>query len=218
MDLKVLIAVPHRGELDYDMARSLISLLLVFNKYKVPDYEKQEVHLFGVQGSCISKSRWMAVKEAKKIGATHLLFIDSDQSFPHMMLHQLLSWKKDVVAANVAVKKIPSGPTARTKSEKWPDGELVYTDEGMEGLQEVWRVGTGIMLLSQHAYRALKGSSFDVRFNDDHEEHVGEDWRMCSDLEAAGIPIYIDHGLSWRVGHVGKFEYTHAVVGTVVTR
>jgi hypothetical protein len=48
------------------------------------------------------------------------------------------------------------------------------------------------------------------------DAYQGEDWNMCEALEKAGVPIYVDHDLSKRIGHVGTFKYTHEVVGQIV--
>ena len=37
----------------------------------------------------------------------------------------------------------------------------------------------------------------------------GEDWYFCEKLEAAGIPIFVDHEASSFIGHIGNKVYTH---------
>src|SRR3990167_6373237 len=66
-----------------------------------------------VQGSTLWTQRSLLMENAMKAGCSHLLFIDTDQTFPAVTLRKLLSHKKEVVACNIAVKQIPSFPTAR---------------------------------------------------------------------------------------------------------
>jgi hypothetical protein len=40
---------------------------------------------------------------------------------------------------------------------------------------------------------------------------------MCETLREKGFKIYVDHDLSKEVGHLGLYEYTHNVVGTLMT-
>ena len=39
---------------------------------------------------------------------------------------------------------------------------------------------------------------------------------MCEAIQKAGFDIWIDHGLSQVVGHMGDLEFTHDLVGEVL--
>jgi hypothetical protein len=168
-----------------------------------------------VKGSILPKQRLEILKAAKACEATHLLFVDSDQTFPPDLLHRMVARGKDIVACNIATKQIPANTTARKKSAD-PQGEAVYTDEDSVGLERVWRVGTGVMLLSAKAYNQIPHGAFAMTYKPEVDAYQGEDWNMCEALEKAGVPIYVDHDLSKRIGHVGTFKYTHEVVGQIV--
>lgn len=211
--LRVLVVVPSGCYWVADFATSLISLVAKFAATPVPGYSSHELRVANIKGSILPRSRLRGLKAAKEAGVTHLLFVDSDHTFPPDMLHQLLRHGKDVVAANCVTKTIPSCPTARKKSID-PKGDLVYSDEGTVGLERVWRVGTGVMLLSKKAFMQIPHDAFGMPFLEAIDDYQGEDWTMCAALEKAGVPIYVDHGLSKQVGHVGMFNYNHDYVLT----
>jgi len=164
------------------------------------------------RGSILPTLRHKAVRFALDQGATHLLFIDSDQTFPKETAEILLSHGKDVVAANIATKQFPSTPTARLRGDGIA-GDPVYTLPKSPRLQRVWRVGTGVMLVKTSVFKRLGPPPwFEVNWVPELESYRGEDWFFCEKLEKAGIPIFVDHGLSAQVGHVGDCEFTHEMV------
>lgn len=210
--LRVLVVVPSGSHWVADFATSLISLVARFANTPVLGYSSHELRVANIKGSILPRARLRGIKAAKAAEATHLLFLDSDHTFEPDLLHRLIKADKDVVAANCVTKCIPSSPTARTKSDD-PKGELVYSDPESAGLQKVWRVGCGVMLLTAKAYNQIPHEAFEMPYLEDIDDYQGEDWTMCAALEKAGVPIYVDHGVSQEVGHVGMLNYTHDYVG-----
>jgi hypothetical protein len=173
----------------------------------------QSLVIIKKRGSILPQMRHQLLRQAVNSQTTHLLFLDTDQTFPSNTLHRLLQWRKPIVACNVAVKKVPSCPTARG-FERQP----VYTLAGATGLKKVWRVGCGVMLIETDAIRSIPPPWFLDKWvseNPDYpdaEDYQGEDWGFCEVLEANRIPIYIDQGLSWEIGHIGEKVFTHSDV------
>lgn len=213
--LNVLVAIPSTGVWLSDFGHCLCNLLTAFHTHRVGQYKGQTLTITGVKGSILPKSRLHALREARKRNADYLLFIDTDQTFPNSTIHQLISRDVDVVAANIATKTYPASPTARNRNASggW---DPVYTDPESTGIEKVDRIGTGVMLLSKKVIKALPDNCFDIFFREQEQEYQGEDWTLGDYLEKLGFPIYIDHDLSKRIGHVGNFTYTHEFVGHIV--
>lgn len=211
--LKVMFGIPSLGSWTEQFGMCQAAMSKYFLQNEVQGFRKQEMIHLSVKGSILPRLRADIVKQALARKCTHLLFIDCDQTFPPQTLHRLLAGKKDVLAANVAVKRIPSAPTARKFHQTDPRGEVVYTDENNEGLEKVWRVGCGIMLINMKVFETIGAGCFEIRWRPEIQDYQGEDWSMCEAIEAAGFEIWIDHGLSNRVGHIGDYAYTHDVVG-----
>jgi len=216
--LKVLVGVPSQNTMHARSALCLQAMMIYCMVQKVGDYRTQEVRLCNVRGSILANQRVDIVREALERKYSHLLFADSDQTYPKDMLHKLVLRDVDVVAANVAVKKIPSQPTARrVPLEGEPNsGMPVFTDSESHGLEKVWRVGTGVMLLKMKVFQKIGVNVFGQPWREDWQKYQGEDWSMCEAIEAAGFDIWIDHDLSNQVGHLGEFEFTHEVVGNII--
>jgi hypothetical protein len=215
--LKVIIGVPSMGSWHERFGVSLIGMMTYFMTHGVPGYGHQEIRLSSSRGSILPRSRAASVKALLEEEYTHILFVDCDQMFPLDTLHRLLKHKKDVVAANIATKKIPSSPTARRAPEAGEplSGMPVFTDENSHGLQEVWRIGCGVILISREVCEKIGYKCFGMRWRDEIQDYSGEDWEMCEAIQQAGFKIYIDHDLSNKVKHVGDYEYDHSVVGEI---
>jgi hypothetical protein len=217
--LRVLVVIPSTGLWFADFGTSLVNMMSAFAMFRVGNFKQQIAQLANYKGSILSKSRYLAVEEAKKGEFDYLLFIDSDQTFPRKTLHKLIACNQDVVAANIATKQIPASPTARNKGPRYEqdktDWTPVYTDEESSGLERVDRVGAGIVMFSKKVLHALKPSDWDMRWREDVKAVQGEDWSMMEALEREGFKVYIDHDLSQLVGHVGFYTFTHRDVGEV---
>jgi hypothetical protein len=184
----------------------------------IPGYGRTKLKIINKRTSLLPKSRQELVEEARKKQCSYGLFIDTDQTFASDLLHRLMAWKKPVVACNVATKSLPASPTARNRNPNYFGGDMVYTDPESSGLQQVWRIGTGVMLLDLSIFDKIEKPWFPVRWQEKDNEWVGEDWNFCEILEAAGVPIFIDHDASQDVGHIGQLIYDHSLVGAVEKR
>lgn len=209
------VAIPS-GALWYaDFSMSLIMMMLALQKHPVPGYTDRGVRIINKRTSILPKSRHELIEDALNEGCSHLLFVDTDQTFPSFLVHQLASHGKRVVGCNIATKSIPACPTARNFNPAWAGGDVVYTDPASTGLEQVWRIGCGILLIDLSIIAQLKKPYFAVEWHEERKDFIGEDWYFCQRLEEAAIPIFIDHDLSKQIGHIGALTYTHELVGKI---
>ena len=212
-NIRVVVGVPSGNTWNAKFGVDLVNLVASFTQKPVRGYRSQSLQVVNVRSSILSKNRLDLVNAAKQLRASHLLFLDSDQTFPRSVIHQLAQHNKLVVAANIPTKQIPANPTARAFEEGNPKGKLVYSDELAVGLERVWRVGTGVMLINMRVFDQLSGDLWSMKYLPEADTYQGEDWTFCQKCEESGIPIYVDHDLSKQIGHVGDYEFTHDVVG-----
>lgn len=203
----VFIGIPSGSDWKADFGMSLAALMASAGRPLKGGGFIERVQLWNTKGSILSRSRHTLVRKAQELQCSHILFIDSDMVFPNWTLHALLAHDKAVVAANCAVKQLPSLPTARQQGDK-PAGTLVDSRE-TRGISRVWRVGTGVMLLKTSVFNSIQQPWFDITWNEANDDYTGEDWSLCEKLDAAGIPVYVDHDLSRHIGHVGSYTYEH---------
>jgi hypothetical protein len=166
---------------------------------------------FQTKGSILPRARLNIVQAARYRKADYILFVDTDQTFPNDTLHRLLKARRDIIACNITTKEIPASPTARDKARK-----PIYTDPGGPQYERVWRVGCGIMLVRTAVFDKIGLNCWEILWQPELNDYQGEDWRFCELAEAAGYEIWVDHHLSWEVGHLGEYCYKHDVVGEVV--
>ena len=211
--IKVMIAIPSMNTWEADFGMSLAFMVNYVTKNSVVSSEQLNIQLHNHKGSILAQSRQRMVDIAIKGGATHLLFIDSDQTFPPDTLHRLLMVHKKVVACNIATKMLPSTGTARFK-----DGTILITKESDVGIIKVWRVGTGVMLIDLNLFKreGMERPYFTQYWSEELDAYVGEDWAFCEMVEKSGCSIYVEQHLSYEIGHVGKLNYNHDIVNSGV--
>lgn len=206
--ITVAVATPSGEMWHKGYGQSLVMLAIACLQKPVPGYDKTYLKIIEQGGSILAKSRQELVQRAIEAKCTHILFIDSDQGFPAWTLHKMASAGKLIIAANVAIKRMPSGPTARNKDPEWPGGTPVYTRPNSSGLEQVWRIGTGIMLINLDVFKDLPLPWFETTWWPPINDFKGEDWHFCELMEKRGVPIFIDHDLSKVVEHIGTYRYT----------
>lgn len=206
-DIRVFVGVPSQETWKADFGMSLVHMIAAVGQPLKDGSRIQSCRLWNSRGSILPKLRSTLVKQALQDNFSHILFIDSDMTFPAETLHRLLSHRKAIVGCNCAVKTLPSSPTARLKCGE--RGLPVYSAPDDFGLKQVWRVGTGVMLVETRVFRELAEPWFPIHWNPATQDYTGEDWAFCEKVEAAGIPIYVDMQLSKHIGHIGSFTYEH---------
>ena len=211
--LNLMVGFPTTGDWKGKFGISLCNMVTYLMSEKVPGFREQRVRPQQVRGSILPRGRMNVVKSAIADKCTHILFVDTDQTFPRDTAHRLLTSGKSVIGCNIATKQIPASTTARQKSEDfW--GEPVFTDPDSPQYEKVWRLGCGIMLLDIKVFEKIGLGCFGIPWIEKIQDYQGEDWPMCEALEAAGISIWVDHKLSDEIKHIGDYEYGHDVVGS----
>ena len=212
MKTKLAICVPSTGTWFADFGYAMCQLCVFCSSKLFFEGFQREVVLIDKRTSNLPRSRHECLEDALMQDCTHALFLDTDQIFPMDTAHRLLQWNKPVVACNIPLKTIPSYPTARARGgDHNPFGTPIYSNGNSRmGLERVWRVGAGVMLIDLAIMKNIPKPWFEIRWSDKHNQMVGEDWYFLKKVEEAGHEIYIDHDLSRHIGHVGHFQYTHA--------
>jgi len=209
---KLAVCVPSQENWKADFGISMFSMAIRFamSKIELPWVKKHEIMLFNRKSSIIHSLRHSLVVDAIEWGATHILFVDSDQTFPADVVQRLAAHDKLVVGANIVTKQFPA-----TFCATGLDGHRVKTTPSSEGLEEVKVCGTGVMLISTKVFAELEPPYFLMPYEESTRTFMGEDVYFSKLLRDAGIPIYIDHDISKVIGHIGQMEYMFSHAGTV---
>lgn len=129
-----------------------------------------------MQSSVVHWSRNGLVSEQLKSGKpwTHILFIDDDIVVEQDTLVRLLSHDKDIVAGLCTRRQDPPVPNIRFYDEETGDFRQIW-EWPEDKLIEVGAVGTGLMLVSRHAFEQVAQAYFDCLWEKDFYD-VSEAW------------------------------------------
>jgi GT2 family glycosyltransferase len=163
------------------------------------------LHLFTSAGTLIADQRENLVKEALKVNADWILFLDTDMRFPKDVFDILAKHDAPIVAANYSTRGLPAKPVAFSSPRC---DEYVYTTADSKGLEEVYAVGMGVMLIKAEVFKKTPMPWFQIGYAAGTGNFFGEDIHFCHKAAKHGYKTMIDHDLSKIVRHIGTFEYT----------
>lgn len=188
--MRLAIAVPALSNVPAVFANDL-AMLYAATRASLP-----VVTLAMMVGTFVHQAREKLLHDLVSIwGATHILWLDADMTFPPDAALRLLAHEKEVVAANYVTRAGHHRPTAVR------DGQFISSSESA-GLEEVDHVGMGVFLMRTSFVPDLPRP----RFAYDSPTET-EDVHFCRLLRAAGHSIWIDHDLSKDIGHIGQHTY-----------
>ena len=193
------ICLPQLDMVRREYALSLAGMMLRLGNV---DCGLSQVYTLGGNGSVLPGVRHGLAKRAIEVlKATHLLWIDADHSFPNDTAHRLLAHDRPWVGINAASRNPPHRPTAAKR-----EGELLETTRNSKGLEKVWRMGFGIVLVEARVFLALDDPWFMLEYIEDAagDPFRGEDIYFCEKAKAAGFHPMVDHDLTNETEHIGS--------------
>ena len=194
---KIAICVPVRDQVTSVFTYSLAMLMKRCGEKNV------NVTLHFNIGSEVAMQRQQLVDDILASNHTHILWLDSDMKFPSDTLEILLNHNKYIVAGNYSTRVKPHRPVA-FKDPKNLDKRVF----GGKGLEEVYAIGIGLMLVNTQVYKKMPRPFYSIEWKEDYTNLVGEDIYFCNKAQECGYEVYVDHDLSKKVAHIGTKAYT----------
>lgn len=147
------------------------------------------------------------VAQALQMNVTHLLFMDTDQTYPSDTISKLLSHDVDVCGCLISRRYPPFDPIVM-RMDKEVNKLYRIDDEEIEReeLTQVDATGTGCVLFKAEVFKKIPKPWFEFKVNDAGEP-VGEDINFCYKLGDAGYKIYVDTSI--KVGHLSTLEVSY---------
>lgn len=185
--MKIAICTPVHGDPKFHYTESLAQLLIATSGF--------DIAYLATRNSLLPWLRTSLATEALKWGADKILWIDADQRFPVDSLARLARHDKAFVGCNISRKADPAAPTAMGLDNKpvWTTVE----NAAVADLEEVASIGLGMALIAREVFEKTPEPWFWP------DKPMGEDVWFCQRVREAGFGVYVDHQLSWQVGHVG---------------
>lgn len=193
----VAICVPVRDTVTAVFAHSLAMLMKKCGETNL------STTLHFNMGSEVAMQRQQLVEQALDTSCTHIMWIDSDMKFPVETINMLLSYKKDIVAGNYSTRVPPYRPVAFANKNNLDKRIFNGT-----GLQEVFAVGSGMMLVRRSVYENMSKPYYKIEYSDDYTSLVGEDIYFCNKAKEHGYSVYVDHAISDKIAHIGTRAFT----------
>lgn len=189
-DIRVVIGLPCLEMMKSKTAHAIGNLIM---------QDRRIIDFLMIQSCDIASNRMWLVNEARRLGATHLLFVDSDMLFPPTALDTLLSREKDIIGVEYNKRQFP----LQSVTAYIPDEPRSETEPFKVGI-----AGTGLMLIKLDIFDNPKMGKnwFSFGRNAEGKNVIGEDGWFCNTARLdAGYDIWVDPTI--KVLHLGEYGY-----------
>lgn len=199
--MKLGIGIPH---IDRQVDRDFFTSFTAMQKPQFTLYGPTlDVPAFAMD---VAKVRNSLVMQALTDDCTHLIMLDTDQTYPQDAIINLLRHDLDIVGPIVHRRYPPFAPIMY----RGDIGRYQYVaDEEMYcgDLIEVDATGCGCLCFNMDVFKRIPAPWFVFEPTPDGQP-VGEDIRFCSMARSAGFKIHIDTSIE--VGHLARVSINRA--------
>ena len=194
---QVVICVPTNG-----MVHAMFTFCLI-NAIRYTESQGIPVVLEMDAGTVLSNQRQVLSDTAlNEHAAEHIMWLDSDMTFPEDVIIRLLEHKKKVVCATYSKRVPPFHPTAFYNINPV---EPVNTED--HGLVTVRYSGMGCMLVHASVFDSIPSPHYPLTWHPPSSTWHGEDMGFCELLEENSIKLFCDLDLTREIGHLGQREF-----------
>ena len=195
--LKVAVAVPSlRGSWPFQFGECLANMV---QHFQGSEYEgEHEIRVFSHSGRVMPEVRHRLIGTSLGWGATHILMVTPEFTFPPDSIHRMLARGRAVIGINY-LRDIGS-----CEYSAYRGGETVKPDPVSPEIEEVDGVAIGMILFNTPIFDVLDLPFFinkQIGESPGFEEDFIPFWEQCKEKE---IPCVIDHALSKEVKSYGE--------------
>ena len=196
---RVLVGIPSGDLVHAHFAMNLVNMVIKSISMGI------QVGIVNPQFSLLQIARNEMVLAAKEYGATHLMTLDSDMTFPPETLLKLIGAGKDIVCCDAVRRRAPHTQVLTGMDGKplvHPNPEDMTTETAPV---EVMGGTSAVSLVKMSVFDKIKEPWFNVEWNG--KSFLGEDYYFTNKARKAGISTYCDLILSPHIGHIGSKPY-----------
>jgi len=154
-------------------------------------------------GSITSVARNKIVEHARFHKCSHVMFLDSDMTFPQDAIQKLMSHDKDIVCGLYFQRDHPHLPAAIIGET----GRISKDDISSRRLKEIDAAGTGCMLIKTDVFDKIGYPWFDYQVYDGYTYYT-EDVIFCRKAKKLGYRLFVDTSI--RCGHIIDYELSES--------
>lgn len=208
--LKILVGYPSPDSTIHPRFSECILNLVMQN------FQQYDLVVCNTVGSRIVLNRNTIVKEAQRVKADYILWIDADTIFPISGLRRLLAHDKEIVCAT----------TSRRMGENRAPAVYPMNIEAIQPFQKLVPmrfVGFPFMLTKMSVFDKIKrpyfaepprrlvgvfeSKEYAVSAEEMFHDVMPEDEYFCWQVREAGFDIWCDMELTMEIGHIGQTTY-----------
>lgn len=194
---QVVVCTPTNGMVHAEFSFCLINAIRYTEAQGIP------VILDMDSGTVLSNQRQVLLDTAiNNHRADHVMWFDSDMTFPEDTIVRLLAHQKDVVCATYSKRVAPFHPTAFYNIDP-----VEPVDTLGHGLININYTGLGCVLHRASIIDHITSPHFPLIWHPRTSTWQGEDMGFCQLLTSNGFDIWCDLDLSRLVGHLGLQEF-----------
>ncbi len=134
--------------------------------------------------------------------ADHIMWFDSDMTFPEDVIIRLLEHKKEAVCATYSKRVEPFHATAFYNIDP-----VEPVDTEQHGVVPIKYAGMGCMLIKSSVIDSMPSPHYPLKWHAPSSTWHGEDMGFCDLLHDNNIQLYCDLDLSREIGHLGQQEF-----------
>jgi len=154
-------------------------------------------------GTVLSNQRQVLLDSAINTHqADHVMWFDSDMTFPEDVIVRLLEHNKNVVCATYSKRVEPFHVTAF-----YNINPVEPVDVSGHGLAEIKYTGMGCVLMKASIVNEIPSPHFPLKWHAPSSSWHGEDMGFCEVLSQNNVKIFCDLDLSREIGHLGTQEF-----------
>jgi hypothetical protein len=194
---QVVVCVPTNGLVHALFSYCLVNLIRYTESQGIPVILEMDA------GTVLSNQRQVLSDTAvNKHMAEHIMWLDSDMTFPEDTIIRLLEHKKQAVCATYSKRVEPFHPTAFYSIDP-----VQPVDTEGHGLVTVRYSGMGCMLIKASVLDTIPSPHYPLAWHAPSSTWHGEDMGFCDLLEDNSIKLFCDLDLSREIGHLGQREF-----------
>lgn len=204
-EIKVLVGMPVLGDIKAETTASLVGY---YRSCKYPS----NIHLS--RNTYTHYARNKLVWEAVNTKATHLMFIDSDMSFPIDGVDRLIERGENIIGGLYFKRVVPIHPIIKIVRDNKITDMKFKEIPSFEKPFEVDAIGTGFLLINMDVFKKMEPPFFshaspkefgmeEIPFPNNE---IGEDVAFCLRAKKAGFKIWCDPTI--KLGHIGERIYS----------
>lgn len=194
---QVVICIPTNGMMHSLSAFCLTNAIRFTEKQGIPVVLEMDA------GTVLSNQRQVLLDSAINTHqADHIMWFDSDMTFPEDVIVRLLEHNKNVVCATYSKRVEPFHTTAFYNIDP-----VEPVDVSGHGLTEIKYTGMGCVLIKASIVNEIPSPHFPLKWHAPSSTWHGEDMGFCEVLSQNNVKIFCDLDLSREIGHLGTQEF-----------